>query len=258
VSDDRTDTETQLARLADGSLEPDEAARLRARVAEDPELAAALADQERALQAMRAVEIPAPARLRSEVRALATRPRRRRAWAPARAAWAWVAATGVAVAGLAAGVAAVTTGGAAAGLSVAQASALTLRSASLPAPARDPAHPAYLLAHVGTVAFPYWETGGVRWWAAGSRTDTLSGRHAVTVFYNSHAGHPVGYSIFAGSPLRVSGGRTVNAGGTVYRQLTGAGGVPTVTWVRDGHTCIIAGRGVSPQVLMTLAEADRA
>jgi hypothetical protein len=35
-----------------------------------------------------------------------------------------------------------------------------------------------------------------------------------------------------------------------------AGGAKLITWVRNGHTCIIAGRDVSYATLLRLASAD--
>ena len=71
----------ELAALADGSLAPKRRAALEARVAESPELADLLAEQERAVVLMRgaAAEVEAPAALRAHVDARRTA---RRPWAP--------------------------------------------------------------------------------------------------------------------------------------------------------------------------------
>jgi hypothetical protein len=71
----------ELAALADGSLAPKRRAALEARVAESPELAELLAEQERAVVLMRgaAAEVEAPAALRARVDARRTA---HRPWAP--------------------------------------------------------------------------------------------------------------------------------------------------------------------------------
>ena len=80
--DDPVDREVaELAALADGSVAPKRRAALEARVAESPELADLLAEQERAVALMRgaAAEAEAPASLRERVDARRTA---RRPWAP--------------------------------------------------------------------------------------------------------------------------------------------------------------------------------
>jgi anti-sigma factor RsiW len=61
----------ELAALADGSLAPEDRASLEARVDESPELAARLAEQERAVAFARsaAAEVEAPAALRARIEA---------------------------------------------------------------------------------------------------------------------------------------------------------------------------------------------
>jgi len=96
--DDAGDREVaELAALADGSLAPNRRAALEARVAQSPELAELLAEQERAVALMRgaAAEVEAPASLRQRVDAQRSPPR---PWAPRLVILAGAAATAAAIA----------------------------------------------------------------------------------------------------------------------------------------------------------------
>jgi hypothetical protein len=239
-----------LAALADGSLEPEARAALLRRVEDSPELADALAEQRAAVTAIRATRAePAPDELRAKVAAMvaedrrAGRPRRRVSFARPR-----VFAFGSAVAALAA--AAVIVFGGASGPSVAEAAQLALSPARSPAPA-ERAGGRTLDASVDGVAYPYWEEAA-GWKATGARSDALGGRNVHTVFYVNKAGTRIGYSIAAGSPLSATGGQTVERRGVRYRVLR-SDGATIVTWLRGGHTCILAGRGVDRDALLNLA-----
>jgi anti-sigma-K factor RskA len=97
----------ELAALADGSLAPERRAALEARVAESPDLAARLAEQERALALMQSAadEVDAPAGLRRRVEA---RRNRRRTFTPGRLVVAGAAT--VAILLIVVGVAVITSG----------------------------------------------------------------------------------------------------------------------------------------------------
>ncbi len=245
--------EAELAALADGSLPADRRAQLRARIDASPELAAALAEQERAVTMLRALDEPAPAALRARVDELAggsadtARPDRGSRWRrPLFVPAATVLA--VAVAALV-----VLLGGGGAPPTVPQTAHLALAAATSPAPAEDPAHRDLLRLRVGAIAFPYYgRTSG--WKATGARTDTLGGRRVITVFYAAR-GHRVGYAIVAGAPLEVGGGALVTRGGVSY-WLQRAHGAELITWRQAGHTCVIAGRHVSRATLLALAYAE--
>jgi hypothetical protein len=133
--------------------------------------------------------------------------------------------------------------------------ALTLRQATLAAPAENMSARAQLTASVDGVPFPYWgERFG--WRASGARHDTLGGRTVQTVFYTSPAGARIGYAIVSGTPAPdVSGGTVRWRGGTPYR-VVDVGGVPVVTWVRGGRRCVVSGRGVGTGQLLRLASWD--
>ncbi len=138
-----------------------------------------------------------------------------------------------------------------AALTVGQAVAPTLRAATLPAPRESLARHAQLDAAVDGVPFPYWgERFG--WHSTGARADRIDGRTVTTVFYANSGGQRVGYAIFAGAPMPKTGGVVAWRGGVSYR-LFGEHGVAVVTWLRDGHLCVVSGRGVSSATLLGLA-----
>ncbi|HEY3865710.1 MAG TPA: hypothetical protein VGL54_06455 [Solirubrobacteraceae bacterium] len=137
-------------------------------------------------------------------------------------------------------------------LSMRQAAAPTLRAATLPAPSESSMHHAQLAAAVDGVPFPYWEDR-FGWRSTGARTDRVNGRSVTTVFYADSSGRRIGYAILAGTPApRIGGGAIAWRDGVPYRLLTEYG-APAVTWVRDGHLCVVSGRGVSNATLLRLA-----
>jgi hypothetical protein len=141
--------------------------------------------------------------------------------------------------------------------SLRQAAAPTLRAATLPAPPESAADRSELTAAVDGVKFPYWgERFG--WRATGTRGDRIDGRMVTTVFYSDASGRRIGYAILAGTPApRIEGGVVIWRGGVPYRLFT-ANGAATVTWMRDGHLCVVSGRGVSSATLLKLASwSDR-
>jgi hypothetical protein len=137
-------------------------------------------------------------------------------------------------------------------LSLRQAAAPTLRAATLPAPPESGAHHAQIAAAVDGVPFPYWgERFG--WRTTGAREDRIDGRTVKTIFYANAAGRRIGYAILAGTPApRISGGVIAQRGGVSYRLLNENGG-SVVVWQRDGHLCVLSGRGVASATLLRLA-----
>jgi hypothetical protein len=246
--------EAELAALADGSLPADRRAQLRARIEASPELATALGEQERAVTMLRAFDEPAPAALRARVREITDGATRT---AGPRWAWRWrrslfvPAATVLAIA-VAALVVLLGSSGSSAP-TVPQTARLALAAATSPAPPEDPAHSGLLRLRVGGLAFPYYGlTAG--WEATGARTDTIGGRRVVTVFYTAR-GHRVGYAIVSGAPLPAGGGTLVTRGDVTF-WLQRVHGAQLITWRQAGHTCVIAGRRVSPRTLLSLASAE--
>jgi hypothetical protein len=247
-------SEAELARLADGSLPASRQADVRAQVRKSPELARALAEQERAVAMISAVDVPAPDSLRAKLDALtASAPRRPRPRVRLpRLAWAAAGGLGTAVA--AAVVLIVALGGQSTGPSLAQAARAAVAPATAPSPAEDVANRSELRLSVAGVRFPYWGKS-IGWRTAGARVDTLGGRRVTTVFYRGRTGVRIGYAIVPGSALPVNGGRSVWRHGIRFTLLT-ASGARVVTWLRSGHTCVIAGQGVGSRMLLALATAD--
>jgi hypothetical protein len=102
------------------------------------------------------------------------------------------------------------------------------------------------------VDFPYWEER-FGWRATGARSDRVNGRAVTTVFYADRHGRQIGYAIVAGTPApKQDGGEIAWRGGTRFRvqQLHGA---TVVSWLRGGHLCVLAGRGVSGATLLAVA-----
>jgi hypothetical protein len=140
-------------------------------------------------------------------------------------------------------------------LSVHDASALTLQAATTAAPRESSASRGELAASVEGVSFPYWSTH-FGWRSTGQRSDSVDGRQITTVFYENSRGQRVGYAIVAGSkPPQVTGGVVSRRDGTPYRLLT-VKGVAVVAWTREGHLCVISGRGVEGATLLRLASWD--
>jgi hypothetical protein len=255
MTDDSQLPEAELAALADGSLPADQRQQLRARIDSSTELAAALSEQERAVTMLRALDDAAPASLRGEVDALINGGAR--AIRPARSGWRWrrslfmPAATALAIV-IAALVVAL--GGSSHAPTVPQTARLALAASTMPAPTEDAAHPGLLRLRVDGLAFPYYGRSA-GWEATGARTDSLGGRKVLTVFYTVRGGDRVGYSIVSGSPLAVSGGTVIKPDGVPYT-VQRVGAARFVTWQRNGHTCVIAGRSVSASTLLALAETE--
>ncbi|MET0600722.1 MAG: hypothetical protein ABW167_01925 [Baekduia sp.] len=133
-------------------------------------------------------------------------------------------------------------GGGSSAPSVDDAVALALAPPTAPAPAVDPADMHLVRARIGGITFPNYTYAWPKWTTMGARRDRISGRDATTVIYRGPRGD-VGYTIVDGKPLDPpSGARRVRAGGVDLSVLR-RDGATIVTWQRDGHTCVLAGRG---------------
>jgi hypothetical protein len=202
------------------------------------------------VELVRSSDVRAPESLHRQVDVLVAsrRPRRSRGFAPPRRLLGTMAAAAVAGA-----IVAALTGGSSA-VSVREASALTLLPATSSAPRESTTRRAQLSAAVEGVPFPYWgERFG--WHGSGARTDRLDGRTVTTVFYTDVRGRRVGYAIASGTVPTVSGGVAVRRHGVDYRLLS-ENGASVVTWLRDGHLCVVSGRGLDTTTLLRLASWD--
>jgi hypothetical protein len=240
----------ELTRLADGSLPDARQAELRAQIQQSPELAADLAEQERVVTMLRALDQPAPASLRARIDEL-TRPTAPRPAPRWRRALVLPGATAIAVV-----VAAVVVliGGGNSAPTVPAAARLALASATLPAPPVDPAQRSNLSLQAAGIPFPSWGAKA-GWKTTGARRDVLDGRRITTVFYVGRDGDRIGYAISSGAPLSGVKGDTVMRYGVQFT-LAQQGPARLITWVRSGHTCVIAGNSVSYATLLALAGAD--
>lgn len=238
-----TSIERDLARLADGTLDPADRERINQRVAGSVELQARLREQRKAVAAARSVAQleRAPFALRMGHGVLAAHAGRR---GPA---------LGLGLAGAAGAIVwtFIGLGGGQAALTVAQAATIAVRPATtvLAEPSGDNVTLPRLRA--AGLPFPYWEDR-FGWHATGVRTDRLDGRTLTTVFYRSGA-QRIAYTIVAGAALpSVTGARTAVRAGTLLATST-TGGRDVVTWLRQGHTCVLSGAGVPLGALVKLA-----
>jgi hypothetical protein len=249
----RPKAEAQLARAADGTLREADRRRLEAEIETSPELAEELRLQDQALALMQALDDePAPAGLHASVQSLLAdapagraRPRRSRRLVP-------VAVAAVAIVAVAA---VLLSSGGSSGPSVNQAAMIALRQPTEPSPAESPGHKPTLQREAAGISFPYWEDD-LGWKTNGARADTFASRSATTVFYTarSPSGRTarVGYTILSGDALPLPKAPAVEHRGTRYFVLSDDGAT-VVTWRRNGHTCILASRGVAAGTLLHLA-----
>jgi anti-sigma factor RsiW len=242
--------QAELVAFVDGRLDPRRAAAVEARMAASAQLRSEVAMQRRALAAVRSADVPAPERLRARVRD------RRAATAGRRRARLGLAGGLAGVAAAAGVVAALSLSGPPPRAPTAgQAASLSLRGPSGPPPGPSRTRPGLLAASTGGVAYPYWEDR-FGWRAVGARSDRLGRRLVNTVFYE-RGRQRVGYSIVAGRRLPPpSQGTDRVVGGVRLRSFT-TGGQRAVTWIRDGRTCVLSGRGVDVETLLALAAERR-
>ncbi|MGO9763817.1 MAG: hypothetical protein ACLP1Q_21405 [Solirubrobacteraceae bacterium] len=198
---------------------------------------------------VRSIDVRAPQELHSRIEALVAEraPAHRHRAAPTRLGFAGALALAVVVVALVVAL----SGGSGSGLTLPKAVALTLRPATMAPPAENTHNGTELAADVEGIAFPYWEDR-FGWRSTGARMDHLDGHTVQTVFYAHGHNQWIGYAIVAGKAPHVSGGVVRERAGTPYR-FQSEDGASVVTWLRAGHLCVVAGRGVSKATLMALA-----
>lgn len=218
------------------------------------------ANERELVELIRSVDVPAPESLHRKIDAMiATHSSpRRRARAGTERSFGLaprLAAVGAIAAAVIALVLAFSLSESSSTLSVHDAAVLTHRPATQGPPRERGGNRRELAAAVQGVWFPYWG-GRLGWHASGSRVDRIDGRTVKTVFYENGHGKRIGYAIVAGSaPSQGSGGVISRRDGTPYRLLT-IDGAAVVTWVRDGHMCVVSAHGVSGATLLRLASWD--
>jgi hypothetical protein len=205
------------------------------------------------IERVRAIDVCAPEELHRRVQALvAERASGSVARGGSRSRGLLFGGAATAVAAVAVVLVLVLAGGGSSKLSVREVSARTLLAATSAAPRESLRERGALTENVDGVAFPYWK-GRFGWRASGARSDTIDGRAVNTVFYTNARGERIGYAILAGMPApSARGGVVVARHGHPYRLLR-ENGVTSVVWLRKGHLCVVAGRGVSSSTLLALA-----
>lgn len=245
----RQPSERDLAALADGSLSVRRRARVERAVGSSPQLQADLRAERRALAAIRGVAGErAPVALRARLE-LARDPDPR--WRLPRFMTATAATAAVAVAAFAAAVA-VTIGGRTSGApTVAAAAELGTRTPVAVAAATPKDEGVLPGVTAAGIPFPDWGAS-FGFEAVGVRRDHLGGRLATTVFY-ARGGQQIAYTIMSGAPLAAGAPvrERVWNGVRIGSFLTN--GRVVVTWVRNGHTCVLSSQRTPTAVLTRLA-----
>lgn len=104
---------------------------------------------------------------------------------------------------------------------------------------------------VDGVSFP--DRGEYAGWSPiGSRSQSLSGRHTVTVAYRTTNGARVGYTIVGGSALPVPTESTRVRDGWVDTAVLKTAKGAAVTWRAGGHTCVLASQTATVKELLQL------
>ena len=241
-------TERELAALADGSLPVRRRARLERAVASSPQLRAELAAERRVLKAIRGASgerAPTVLRARLEL-ARDPDPRRRLP----RFTTATAATAAVAVAAFAAAVV-VTIGGGAAAPTVATAASLATRAPVSVAGAAPNDHGVVPGVRAAGISFPDWGLS-FGFEAVGVRRDHLGDRLATTVFY-ARGDQQIAYTIMSGPPLSAGAALHESVWGGVRIGSFLSQGRVVITWLRNGHTCVLSGSGAPAALLARLA-----
>lgn len=223
----------ELAALADGSLAPGRRAEVERRVAASPRLQALLAEQRRAVEAVRARDERASPGLhdavaRTRIRRGTSRPR--------------VAAAGIAAAAAISALALILLPGSEeATPTLAQAAAISARTPSRGGPE---------LSKAWGLEFPDLERAG-GWRDLGWRVDRVGNREARTVYY-AKDDRRIAYTILSSGEVRVpTGTRSLRRKRTSWYTFEEAGRT-VVAWERSGHMCVVSASGLEGSRLVDL------
>jgi anti-sigma factor RsiW len=236
----------ELTAFADGSLPPEDRARVEARLAASPALRALVERQRQAVGAIRTMaDEPVPTSLRERVEAdlRPTGAGHRRSgvfrWRPALAASGAFVAVAVAVV--------IALSGGATEPTVADAAQLGTTQPTGPPPRPASAGTRRLNASIDGVAFPDLRSA-YGWRATGMRRGRIDGHDALVVYY-SRRDRRIAYVVVAGEALGGdSGYGRATARGVEFRTFS-VEGRPAVTWRRNGHTCVLMGTASRSELL---------
>lgn len=248
----------EIAALADGSLPEGARAETEQRIASSAVLSEELRRQRGAVVAIRGAnaEVRAPAGLRTQIEAQRAGARVDPSRDPAQPGsghrwWTrWPALASAAVATCAVAFALIVLPGG--DPSVDEAAELAALPATGPAPSTRQEEPTLLTASFEGLSYPDW-AAEFGWQAVGERTDELDGRATRTVFYENDDGNRIGYTIVAGAAIDVPEGAKRSVIEGVEFDSFQTGNAEAVTWLRDGHTCVLSGEGVDESTLLDLA-----
>jgi hypothetical protein len=237
----------ELSALADGTLSPERRDEVTARIAASPELTALYERERHVVDLLHdaATQVRAPAGLRARIEA--ERPKRSVA---ARRRVGYGGALAAALAAVVLALVLVLPGGSPGSPSVSQAAGLAMLGPAMPPPVVNPQSPSKLSTNVDDIYFPNWARR-FGWQPSGQRTDTINGRHAVTVYYDWH-GRRLAYTIVGAPALKAPSALVTVRHGEEYRTLSVDGRL-VVTWRRGDHTCVLSGAGVPAAELQKLA-----
>ncbi len=208
-----------------------------------------IAAERRALEMLSiAAQERAPAALRARLE-LARDPRP--GWRPGRPLAAFAATAGVAAAALSTAVALLIGGGGPGAPTVAAAAALGARTQAVALHLRTGVPPG---ASAAGIAFPDWSTQfGLR--TLGERDDHLGGRLATTLFYGNGR-QRIAYTIVSGTSLPAGAASHSSVWGATRLETLSAGGRVIVSWVQDGHSCVLSATGTPVSTLARLASSE--